>query len=153
MKTLVLSVILVIASCNGQKKVTLNDNEVVTGNLGLTLVLQDNYSGFDVPQTLIIRDVKALKKFYSKINRTRKPGIPIPQIDFTKEIVLIHCSGKQNMDSQFEQLVMEETYNEIMVRISRIPTSQRKASVAGVSPFSVYKMPVSKKNIKVVKER
>lgn len=153
MRSLFLSIVIVITSCNGQKKVTLNDNEVTTGNQGLTLVLQDNYSGFDIPQTLIIRDVKALKKFYSKINRTRKPGIPIPQINFTKEIVLVHCSGEQNMDVQFEQLVMEETHNEIIVRILSIPTNQRQTSVVDVSPFSVYKMPISKKNVKVVKER
>ncbi len=154
MRSLFLSIVLVITSCNSQKKTTFNSSEgVTTKNHRLTLLLQDNYSGSEVEETLIIKDVKTLKVFYSRINRTRKPGIPLPNIDFTKEIVVIHCSGEQNMDSQFEQLVMEETDNEIIVRISSIPTNQRQTSLANVSPFSVYKMPISKKNIKVVKER
>ncbi len=97
MRYLSLFIFAIILSCNGQKKAALdNGDDKKAGSEKLTLLLADNYSGSEVEETMIIKDAKALQRFYSKINRTRKPGLPVPDVDFTKEMILVHCSGETN---------------------------------------------------------
>ncbi|MGB5666541.1 MAG: hypothetical protein WBM53_06820, partial [Maribacter sp.] len=94
MKGLLLVILMIFSSCNCHKKAAMNnEGDKNSHNEKLTLLLQDNYSGSDVAETMIITDAKALKSFYSKINRTRKPGLPVPEVDFTQEMILVHCSG------------------------------------------------------------
>jgi hypothetical protein len=154
MKTLILSVLLVIASCNGQKKASMRNSELaIDTSEKLVLLLRDNYSGSDAEETLIIRDVKTLRSFYSRINRTRKPGIPLPNIDFTKEIVLVHCMGEQWVGALSSLSFVDETDNELVLRITNRTTEQKETFPANISPFSVYKMSISKKKISFVNKR
>ena len=156
MRYLSLFIFAIILSCNGQKKVVLNNESEVNGSgEKLTLLLQDNYSGTDVAETLIIKDIKALKSFYSKINRTRKPGIPVPEVNFTKEMILIHCSGEQTNGKHALLSVMEENEKEVIIGISTSVEKLEKsgASSALISPFSVYKMPLTQKEITIKKEK
>lgn len=153
MRYLPLFIFAIILSCNGQKKAAMKDkNDRNIGNEKLTLLMQDNYSGTDVAETLVIKDAKALKSFYSKINRTRKPGIPVPEIDFTKEMILIHCSGEQTNGKQALLLVLEENEKEVIISTSVGKSKKSGTSSALISPFSVYKMPLTKKNISFKKD-
>ena len=148
MRYLSLFIFAIILSCNGQKKAAMKDkNDMNVGNEKLTLLLQDNYSGSDVAETLVIRDIKALKSFYLKINRTRKPGLPIPEVDFTKEMVLIHCSGEQTNGKHALLSVIEENEKEVIIRTSVKKSKKSGTSSALISPFSVYKMPLTQKEI------
>ncbi|MCK5443310.1 MAG: hypothetical protein KAJ23_15605 [Maribacter sp.] len=154
MRSLFLSIVIVITSCNGQKKTTFNSSEgaTTTKNHRLTLLLQDNYSGSDSAETLIIKDVKTLKVFYSRINRTRKPGLPLPKVDFTKEIVLVHCMGEQRVGALSSLSIFEETDNELVLKIKNITAKKKETSPVSISPFSVYKLPITKKKISFKKE-
>jgi hypothetical protein len=146
-------VLLVIASCNGQKKASMRNSELaIDTSEKLVLLLRDNYSGSDAEETLIIRDVKTLRGFYSRINRTRKPGLPLPNIDFAKEIVLVHCMGEQRVGALSSLSFVDETDNELVLRITNRTTEQKETFSASISPFSVYKMPISKKKISFKKE-
>ncbi len=148
MRYLSLFIFAIILSCNGQKKVAMKDkNDMNVGSEKLTLLLQDNYSGTDVAETLVIRDEKALRSFYSKLNRTRKPGIPVPQVDFTKEMILIHCLGEQTNGTQASLSVAEENDQEMIIRTSVAKAQKSSTSSALISPFSVYKMPLTSKEI------
>ena len=148
MRYLSLFIFAIILSCNGQKKATMKDkNGMNEGSEKLTLLLQDNYSGSDVEETMIIKDVKALKSFYSKINRTRKPGLPVPEVDFTKEMILIHCSGEQKNGKQALLSVLEENEKEVIISTSVEKSEKSVTSSALISPFSVYKMPLTSKEI------
>lgn len=148
MRYLSLFIFAIILSCNGQKKAAMNDkNDMNVGNEKLTLLLQDNYSGSDVAETLVIRDVKALKSFYSKINRTRKPGLPIPEVDFTKEVILVHCSGEQTNGKHALLSVTAENEKQVIVRTSVDKSEKSSAFSALISPFSVYKMLLTSKEI------
>ena len=148
MRYLPLFIFAIIMSCNGQKKAAMKDkNDMEVGKEKLTLLLQDNYSGMDVAETLVIKDVKGLKSFYSKVNRTRKPGIPVPEVDFTKEMILIHCSGEQMDGKQVKLSVEEENDLEVIIRTSVKKTQKSGTSSALISPFSVYKMPLTSKRI------
>ena len=72
--------------------------------------------------------LKTLRSFYSRINRTRKPGLPLPNIDFTKEMVLIHCSGSQNAGIQSKLSILEKTDEELIVKITSVVIGQEKDS-------------------------
>ncbi len=148
MRYLSLFIFAIILSCNGQKKAAMKDkNDMNVGSEKLTLLLQDNYSGSNVEETLVIRDEKALRSFYSKLNRTRKPGIPIPEVDFTKEMILIHCIGEQTNGTQASLSVAEENDQEMIIRTSVAKAQKSSTSSALISPFSVYKMPLTSKEI------
>ena len=154
MRYLPLFIFAIIMSCNGQKKAAMKDkNDMEVGKEKLTLLLQDNYSGMDVAETLVIKDVKGLKSFYSKVNRTRKPGIPVPEVDFTKEMILIHCSGEQMDGTQVTLSVEEENDLEVIIRTSVKKTQKSGTSSALISPFSVYKMPLTQKEVTFKKEQ
>ena len=153
MRYLSLLIFAIILSCNGQKKAAMKDNSGMNeGGEKLTLLLQDNYSGTDVAETLVIRDIKALKRFYSKINRTRKPGLPVPEVDFTKEMILIHCIGEQTNGKQATLFVEEENDSEVIISASIEKSKKSVTSSALISPFSVYKMPLTQKEITFKKE-
>lgn len=150
MKTFLFSVLIVFASCNGQKKAVVeNENSTDTPtNTPLTLLMSEEYSGLNEAETLVITDAKTLKSFFSKINRTRKPGLTVPNIDFSKEMVIIACSGEQMSGGLASVLnVLEETDSKIV--LSTKPENQEKGfGTNGItSPFRMYTMPVTDKEI------
>ena len=126
--------------------------EMGTGQIHPKIVLQDNYSGSDTSETLIIKDRKSLQKFFSKINRTRKPGIPIPDVDFAKDMILIHCPGEQPLGEQVLFSIANENNRELRLRSSVTRAEKNGESSVIVSPFSVYKMLLTTKNIVFEKE-
>lgn len=143
-----LFILIIILSCNGQKKTATKDkNDINVGNGKLILLLQDNYSGSDVEETIIIKDEKALGSFFSKINRTRKPGLPVPEVDFTKEMILIHCMGEQINGEHATLSVEEENEKEVIISTFIEKLKKSGTSSAFTSPFSVYKMPLTQKEI------
>ena len=148
MRYLAVVVLIIIYSCNGQKKAAMANTNELKGSSGkLTLILQDNYSGSEVEESMIIKDAKTLKSFYSKVNRTRKPGLPVPEVDFTKEMILIHCIGEQTNGKTAELTFVQENENEVIVKSSIKILEKGKTSSSITSPFSVYKMPLTQKKI------
>jgi len=147
MKWLISSLLLIILSCNGQKRSALTTGEDKAQNTDsiLSLILSDSYSGADEAETLVITDAKSLQKFYSKINRTRKPGLPIPDIDFSKESIVIQCGGKQDGLSVPELYVMHDSEQKLVIGVKQ--ASQKSTDSAVTTPFSVYKMPVTQQEI------
>ena len=153
MRYLSIFIFTIIFSCNGQKKAAMEKGESLKGSAGkLTLILQDNYSGSSNQETLIIKDSKSLKKFFMQVNKTRKPGLPVPEVDFTKEMVLIHCSGEQPLGRQITLAVADENEHELIVRSLIEKKKGKTSSSVIVSPFRVYKMPLTAKKITFQKE-
>lgn len=113
----------------------------------LTLLVYDNYSGAEAEETLIIRDAKSLKKFFVKINRTRKPGLPVPEVDFSKDMVIIHCSPENSGSKSNTLYLKEESDDAMIIGVKR--AEMNSSSSAVTSPFSVYKLPLSDKKIVV----
>lgn len=117
----------------------------------MVLVDQNSYSGVDSTETMVIKSSKALKSFYSRINRTRKPGLPVPEVDFTKNMVVILCSSEENYTETKRISVLNETDSDIVIGMK----DTKKGSVEDpkgnidyqVRPFFVYKMPLSEKQI------
>lgn len=151
MKSFFWGVLIVFFSCNGQKK-AMQSVEEDKSKTGLTLLLQDDQGGMTETETLVIKDYKALKRFYSKINRTRKPGLPVPIIDFTKEMVIIHCSGELNSNLNATLSITEVSDNQVILQSTILQKEQQSTSIA-VTPFSIYKMPLTMKEVVVQKEQ
>ena len=152
MKTLILSIIVLAGACNSQKGKTKDNNYQARGENPLILVLSDNYGGTETEELLVIKDSKALKKFFTRVNMTRKPGLSVPQIDFNKEMVVVYCNGKTT-DNNTPELVRKED-NEDNMHISRVMDANQKkdASTAVLMPFHLYKMPLTEKEISLSKE-
>ncbi|WP_298488412.1 hypothetical protein [uncultured Maribacter sp.] len=138
MKNLLLLILVFVVSCKGQKN-------MITSKGSIVLLLEDNYSGLTKKENIIIKDQKSLKSFFSKINKTRKPGIPVPNVDFKKETLVVVCSGehKNTLNSSLELTL--ETDEEIQLKT--IYNKEKKKEKAIVSPFKIYKIPVSDKEI------
>lgn len=148
MKYYLISILLALFSCNGQKTVSENNTvSQIKPNLPMELLLQEENSDFNAVETMVIKDEKRLKSFYSKINRSRKPGLPVPIVDFTKEMVLVHCSGEQNRIGRPTLSLNKETNTEILLT-SIIVSEDNGASITVMTnPFCVYKMTLSGKSI------
>lgn len=152
MKACICILSIVLLSCNGQKKPAMG-NEVAKSqtqtmvNDPLTFILQDSYAGTDTEETLVIRNEKSLRSFFSKINSTRKPGIPVPMVDFSKELIVVYCSGSQQGEGMPRLEMVEETDTEMTLQMSLETTQKLKNSTATISPFSVYKMPLTSKSV------
>ena len=100
---------------------------------------------------MVIRDQKRLKSFYSKINKTRKPGFPVPEIDFSKEIVIVQCSGEQNY-AGLPTLILSRETNSAVFLTSITEKETKDASITAMTnPYCVYKMPLTDKEIVVEK--
>ncbi|PIE99803.1 MAG: hypothetical protein CR994_09170 [Maribacter sp.] len=154
MRHMYVFVFAIILSCNGQKKATTDKEGALNDGTGkLTMVLEDNYSGLGTPETLIIKDSKSLRRFFMKVNRTRKPGLPLPEVDFSKEIVLIHCFGEQPLGRQVSLSVVDENEHELILRSLTAKKKGKPPSSVIVSPFKVYKMPLTSKKITFQEER
>jgi hypothetical protein len=147
MKTLILGLLILTGTCGSQKDKVKDANYQELDDNPLTLILSDNYGGTDTEQLLVLRDNKALKSFFSKVNITRKPGLQIPEIDFSTEMVVIYCNGKTTDVNTPTLNRMEDKDNKMI--FARKPESKQKKdpSTAVLMPFHLYKMPLTEKEI------
>ncbi|WP_405415828.1 hypothetical protein [Maribacter sp. Asnod1-A12] len=115
---------------------------------GMELILNETYSGFEQEDFFLIKNQKELNAFYGKINRTRKPGLTPPFIDFNMEMILIWCGD--STASNFANLELSENADYLQVQ----KLNEKNLKVAAnqlVSPFSIYKLPLSAKSLKIKK--
>ncbi len=127
-------------SCDGQRAITNQQNNASV----MTLVLQDNYSGTAEEELILIKNQKSLFQFFTKVNRTRKPGLPVPEIDFKKHMVLVWCVG-ETTNSNPGLILEKET--EIEYKLRKLNAHNKTKSTAILSPFMLYKLPLNDKKI------
>ena len=147
MRILILGLLMLAGTCGSQKDKVKDINYQELDNNPLTLILSDNYGGAESEQLLVIRDNKALKRFFTKVNMTRKPGLQIPEIDFNTEMVVIYCNGKTtDMNTPILNRMADKDDKMIF---ERKPESKQKkgSSTAVLMPFYLYKMPLTEKEI------
>ena len=146
MRTLILGILILAGACGSQKNKVKDTSYQELKENPLTLILSDNYGGTETEQILVIQDNKALKAFFSKVNMTRKPGLQIPEIDFTTEMIVIYCNGKTtDVNTQGLNKMAEK---DDKMTFDRPESSQKKSlSTAVLMPFHLYKMPLTEKEI------
>ncbi len=137
-------------ACHGQRKVVGEmslDDKKMTSDYAIELLIQDNYGGAEQPETLVINNQKSLQDFFSKINRTRKPGLPVPQVDFSKNLVLIYCPGSLKGGNAPKLGLFEESKTALVFKPTVDNAIKTTGSTAQITPFSVYKIPLTSKEI------
>lgn len=142
MKVILISILILAASCKNQKnsiQETGNDDKLI-------LLVQDGYFFTDSMETAVIKDEKTLKSFFSKVNKTRKPGIPVPKIDFSKEMVLIACMGEQRTSEMPFLKMLNDSEEELVIGV-KLESKVKKTNQITSYPFCVYKMPISSDKI------
>lgn len=129
MKYAIILIVLFTFSCKSQKQIKETDER-------LTLLVQDGYFPVEHPETQIIEDAKSLKAFFSKVNQTRKPGLPVPEVNFKTHSVLVACMGAVNFSVLPIMNLKSETAEEIVISVL-IPKENRDLGIQSY-PFCVY---------------
>ncbi|MCK0191547.1 hypothetical protein [Arenibacter sp. F20364] len=148
MRSLLLFLFLLGVSCSGQKRLP-KDRDVSSSQNSkeLQLVLQDNYSGVEQTEFQVIRDSKALKNFFLQINKTRKPGLPIPEVDFSRELLLVYCAGTSLGIDRSELVIVEDSEDNIVIGLKEHTSVEKEYPNVATMPFCIYKMPLTPKKI------
>ncbi|WP_166638554.1 hypothetical protein [Maribacter spongiicola] len=136
--------IIQLNSCKSTAQSSLQESN----DTGMELILNENYSGFEHEEYLLIKNQKELNAFYGKINRTRKPGLTPPSIDFSTEMILIWCG--ESTASNYADLELNEKADYLEVHKLK-STDAKEDNAFIVSPFSMYRLPVSTKTLKIQK--
>ncbi|MBU2996726.1 hypothetical protein KO500_09780 [Cellulophaga baltica] len=136
----------IVISCNAQKK----SNQKNTSDNELRFLLSDNYSGVKQPKILIIKEATSLKKFFLQINKTKKPGLALPKIDFNKETVVIYCEGESFLTYNSSIEKTKETARDIVLKLVDV-NSYENIDLTLISPFYLYSIENSGKKIHIVK--
>ncbi|WP_339839853.1 hypothetical protein [uncultured Maribacter sp.] len=137
----ILFFIVQLNSCKGIVSSGLQDNN----STDIVNLLNENYSGFEEEEYFLIKNQEALNLFYGKINRTRKPGLTPPEIDFTQNMLLVWCGDSKI--SSFADLEIKESDENLIIH--KLKSRTEKENNLIVSPFSVYKLPLSSKALKI----
>ncbi len=136
--------IIQLNSCKSTAQSSLQESN----DTGMELILNENYSGFEQEEYLLIKNQKELNAFYGKINRTRKPGLTPPSIDFNTEMILIWCGD--STASNYADLELSEKADYLQIHKMKTIASKEENTFI-VSPFSIYKLPLSTKTLKIQK--
>ena len=138
MKPLVLLSLILMFSCKAQQP-TWEPIE------GLKLLERDGYGPGVEFEARTIKDQKSLNQFYSLVNRTRKPGLVVPQVDFQREMVLLIQLGTQQGEKALELSKSAESENELTVLVELKSGKNTDRTIQ--QPFYLYKMPITDKTV------
>ncbi|RRQ48862.1 hypothetical protein DZC72_14470 [Maribacter algicola] len=121
----------------------LQDNDE---NNEMELILSGDYSGVEKEQLIKIDDQVAFEEFFGQINKTRKPGIPIPDIDFETKSVLLRLKGTSTNNKS--DIALGISSNETLL-FNKIKTNSRNETTAVLTPFFIYTIPKTTKSLKI----
>ncbi|WP_209399681.1 hypothetical protein [Pseudozobellia sp. WGM2] len=135
---LLILLVFVALSCKGQKN---KPNQILgksdLAKSTLTLLSRDYIDSTSVERVLVIRDFKSLQKLYSKINSTRKPGLPLLKVDFSTNMLLFYRHRNFNANTT-SQLVLSKSTQDSLILIERENDFIRESSSTMLVPFSIY---------------
>lgn len=140
MKYALLLVFMLSFSCKSSKTAVAADDRLV-------LLTQDAYFPVVAPESHIIKDTKSLKQFYAKVNRSRKPGLPVPAVDFKKFVVVVACLGP--VQGQALPLMGVKKEDDTRITLATYLPKDSQAQKLAMEPFCVYKMAKDGKDIVV----
>jgi len=77
-------------------KNTVKNNTTTNQKPQVEVLAEGSHGGYETSKYLVIKDDKALQEVYAKINMIRRPGIPVPKIDWKNEMVIALFMGQKN---------------------------------------------------------
>jgi len=139
-----------LLSCKAQKE---GYSPVGEEMENMVLVDHDDFTNIEAFDARVIKDGKSLRKFYSEINKTRKPGLPVPIVDFSKETVILVCLGEQRGRKTPVLSKLKETEEEISMAVEIFDEQQKDEITIQplYFPFYLYKIPLVDKKIAIQK--
>ena len=149
---LLMMLLLLGLACKSQEKSKMSESQQTTQSSDLILLAADNYGGSENADFRVIRDMKTLRQFFGQVNKTRKPGLPVPEVDFSREIVILHCPGKMFNGDTSRLIIKENTPGQLVLTREGVEVKQKKENGALTMPFSLYKLPLTEKEIILQKE-
>ena len=143
-KNFIFFILILLVQLNACKS-TVSSSLQNSNEMGMQNILNENYSGFEEEKYFLIRNQEDLNTFYGKINRTRKPGLVPPVVDFTQNMLLVWCGDSKA--SNFVDLEINESDDSLIVH--KLKPKTKKQNNLIVSPFSIYKLRLSSKSLKI----
>lgn len=115
----------------------------------MVLLAHEDFTNIDAFETRVIRDAKSLNKFYGEINKTRKPGLPVPMVDFSKDMLVLVCLGEQKGEKKLVLSKLTETDQGMTIAVEVLEKEKDGEIVVQPMyfPFYLYKMPLVDKDL------
>ncbi|PKA96803.1 hypothetical protein B0O79_0442 [Flavobacteriaceae bacterium MAR_2009_75] len=144
---LLILLVFVALSCKGQKN---KPNRILSENDSakstLTPLSSDYIDSTSVERVLVIRDFKSLQKLYSKINKTRKPGLPLPKVDFSTNMILFYRHRNFNANTASRLVLSKSTQDSLFLTESK-GNSSKESSSSFMAPFSTFLLDKTDKKV------
>ena len=144
-------ILLAMMNCKSQKTDQAANDLKGQTSPGLTLLMSDNYGGTEHEEIQVIRSQGALDKFFIQINKTRKPGLTPPKVDFKKDMVIVYCSGKTKQTQLPELYTTKDPEKGVILNKKVSETSDNQEGNAVLMPFGLYIMSLTDKDISLQK--
>lgn len=100
----ILALLTVLFSCKTKENTVKTNEKTTKMNTIYKVLLNESHGGYKEAKQLIINDNQALNQVYMQLNMMRKPGIPIPKIDFDKNTVIALFFGTKNTGGNSYQI-------------------------------------------------
>ncbi len=142
--------LLFISSCKSSKTEDVNSKPTAKKNImkdkkevqNFELLLQESHGGYKEQRLLIVNDQKQLTDVYMKLNQIRKPGIPIPAVDFEKNTILALFFGTQQNGAQKYTIVGVSEKNSVL-NVLLVVNKPEVATMVITQPSMFLKIPKS----------
>lgn len=114
----------------------------------LELVASDMYGGAEEEVFQVIRSEGELNKFYRQVNMTRKPGLPVPKVNFEAHTAILYCSGSTNSTSMPQFYVVSQSDMKMVVeKVLSQEQDSTSTVTAKLTPFGLYLLPFTDKEV------
>jgi len=136
-----------VVACGSSESAT-NDDEK---RLGYELLYQANEHTLSFPKLTIVNSKSDLYAVYNELNKTRMPGLPLPEANFSKETIVVFSYHIENDSSN--DLEIEKTYaNEstLKLKVKEILNLNQANNKVFKHPFFIIKIDGVYKNVEVV---
>lgn len=121
-------------------------SESSASDVDLTLIMTDAYGGTPEPGIEVLRDEGSLRKYFARINRTRKPGLPVPEIDFSRHIAVAYSSG-QTTDTIIPAIQAVNRNKDTLILKTQKSVASEATFTAVRLPFALYLLPRTDKQV------
>lgn len=142
-----LFLILLLTACKCPKKAVGTGGQEVSGSNSLTYILSDSHGGAAGEELLVIRSKGELQKFFAGVNKTRKPGLPLPEIDFNENIVLVYSAGETRAGNPPELIALQIKEDRILMGVKKEKGQNDSIAAAITMPFVIYTIPRTNKEV------
>ncbi|MBT8309341.1 MAG: protease complex subunit PrcB family protein, partial [Bacteroidia bacterium] len=107
------------------------------------VILQEAYGGLEKEENRVITNNKELHEAYGIINRFRRPGLPVPEIDFEKyNVVAIFLGERSSGGYSAEISSISSVKNDLVINVKENrPNPDENQVTAICQPFCFVKIP------------